>query len=296
VKAGGVDSRTAAREKSRAKKKTKRRSGTETAAQVAELASIVGNEPADTEFKNRRWNEKQKALARRREILSIEVFERLNLKLEKEEAEEGAEEQGEGEAVEDPVEDSTTPLPQELQATLSNSENEEPADSAEGQTEATAPPEPFSRVQKTMDAALNTDAALLTHDRVKLAHECADVQERQATNRKLNADAEVVEQRAAKMQAEAGKASAEAQQAQAGADSEPTRQKIKRADEVVALVMRVLVTVYAMSIVLAGFLINPLLVPSGAAVAGGAYGIKYWWSGRRRRDGQDHEDGRGRLD
>lgn len=256
--AGGVDSRAAAREKTRANKAKQRRRA-ETVTEAATFASMLGKgAPADAEYKSRRWNEKQKALERRRELLGIEFFERYIKRLDKEEAEERSEE----EAVED----------------LGSS------DSAEEQAEV--PAEALPGLPRTVDAAMNSDLALLSHDQVQLAHECADVQEKQAMNRRLNADAGVVEQRAAKIEAEAKKADAEATKAEAEAASEPKRQKIKRVDEVVALVMRVVWTVYAMGIVLAGLLIDPLLIPSGAAVAGGAYGIKRWWSERKHRGEQ----------
>lgn len=151
---------------------------------------------------------------------------------------------------------------------------------------------PFARVQKAIDAVLSSGVEQLTQDEVELARACAEVEEQRAINRKYNADAEVVEGRAAKIEAEARQVSAEAEvaeaaarKAEAAAASEPKRQRNLRGGEVVTLVMRVILTVFALGIVLAGFLVNPLLIPSGAAVAGGAYGVKHWWDERKRPTG-----------
>jgi hypothetical protein len=273
-----MDRQAASREKTKANKDKQRRR-TETVTETAGLAAFLGSEPADAEFKSRRRNEKQKALAFQREQLSVEFLERGIRKLDREE-----------EAEVEASADDPTASPQS-HGTLPDDGGIGSPDAAEEPAETTAPSVPFPKSEKTIDAVLSSDPARLTHERVRLARECADVEEQQAKNRKFNADAEVVEQRAAKIKAEAKKTRAEAKKAQAEAKkvkveaaSEPGRQKIKRADEVVALVMRVVLTVFSMGIVLAGFLVNPLLIPSGAAVAGGAYGVKYWWGHRKNRD------------
>lgn len=93
MKGTGVDRQAASREKARTKQRSKKqRRRAETAIQAKTFASLLGkDEPADTEFKNRRWSETEKASVRRRDTALIEFAELAKERLEKEVEEEEAE-------------------------------------------------------------------------------------------------------------------------------------------------------------------------------------------------------------